>query len=141
MFSADESAAVAVVSRSTPAGLAVKGLSRVSSSTPIMARHQPMMDTLQVLLTAMFVFELPVPSFAGTGEFLSLRCFILSPGFCYMTVQSTDPSALIKRWPRQAWRGEPSVLAELVFPLLALPIAKFDSGTVVLDAVAILCSR
>lgn len=57
MFSADQSAAVAVVSRSTPAGRAVKRPSRVSSSTPIMARHQPMMDTLQVLLTAKFDFQ------------------------------------------------------------------------------------
>jgi hypothetical protein len=100
-----------------------------------------MMDTLQVLLTAKFVFELPVPSFAGPGELLSLRLFILTAGFCYMTVQSTNASPLIKRWPRQAPRGEPPGLAESAFPLLALPIAKFDSVTVVVNAVAILCSR
>lgn len=66
MLSADQSAAVAVVSRRTPAGRAVKRPFRISSSTPIRAEYQATLHTLQVQRTAMFVFELEVPSLVGT---------------------------------------------------------------------------
>lgn len=46
MLSADKCAAVAVVSRSTPLGRAVRRASRVSSSTLIMARNLVMMRNL-----------------------------------------------------------------------------------------------
>ncbi|OOQ44937.1 hypothetical protein AO361_17790 [Pseudomonas fluorescens] len=66
MLSADQSAAVAVVSRCTPAGRAVKRPFRISSSTPIRAGYQATLHTLQARCTAMFVYELEVPSLVGT---------------------------------------------------------------------------
>ncbi|MNR16254.1 hypothetical protein D3C85_1328430 [compost metagenome] len=70
--SADKSAAVAIVSRGTPFGRAMRRASRVSSSTLIRAGHQAMMYSLPVLLVAMFVFEPQVPSLTGTGGLLSI---------------------------------------------------------------------
>lgn len=66
MLSADQSAAVAVVSRRTPVGRAVKRPFNIRSSTPIRADYQATLHTLQVQRSAMFVFELEVPSLVGT---------------------------------------------------------------------------
>ncbi|MNM65493.1 hypothetical protein D3C76_815220 [compost metagenome] len=68
MLSAVDGAAVAIVSRSTPVGCAVRRPCRDSSSTPITAGRQAMRHTLQVLLIAMFVFVFQVPSLAGMGR-------------------------------------------------------------------------
>jgi hypothetical protein len=65
MLSADQSAAFAVVCRCTPARGTVKRPFRTSSRTPIRAGYQARLYTLTVQQTAIFVFELEVPSLVG----------------------------------------------------------------------------
>jgi len=54
------------VSRRALAGRAVKRPFRISSSTPVGAGCYAKLHTLQAQRTAMFVYELEVPSLVGT---------------------------------------------------------------------------